>query len=276
MGYRLLALDIDGTLLRSDKEISPRTQEAVRAAQSQGVRVVLVTGRRYPSALRVARLLGDKIPLVLHNGALIIDEGEVVRCLPLSLMAACRAIDVGKEHGADAVVHAGHKGEGLLLVESGQTQNTLLAYYLDKSHPDVVSVPCLKSALSEDPLQVMFGGGMEAMAELREHLLGRLSSSARVERTVYPSLGIALLDVVNPAVYKAQAVKFLEGRWGVAPAETLAIGDNWNDHEMLKGAGLGLVMGNAEPALRDLGLGVLPSNDEDGVAVAIETHIMGR
>jgi len=75
-------------------------------------------------------------------------------------------------------------------------------------------------------------------------------------------------------VGKAEALAFLQERFGVAAAETLAIGDNWNDQEMLSGAGLGLVMGNADPEMLALGLPVLPTNDEDGVAHAIELHVL--
>ena len=76
-GYRLLALDIDGTLLRSDKTVSPRTLQALSAAQRSGVRVVLVTGRRYPAARRVAAQLPCDVDLVLHNGALIVEAGRM-------------------------------------------------------------------------------------------------------------------------------------------------------------------------------------------------------
>src|SRR5712691_1244426 len=82
-----------------------------------------------------------------------------------------------------------------------------------------------------------------------------------IERTLYPHVGVGILDVLEPTVGKAEAVGFLQERWGVGAAETLAIGDNWNDHEMLAGAGLGFVMGNADPDLRALGLPVLPTND---------------
>jgi hydroxymethylpyrimidine pyrophosphatase-like HAD family hydrolase len=81
--------------------------------------------------------------------------------------------------------------------------------------------------------------------------------------------------VLTPGVHKAEALAFVQARWGVSAAETLAIGDNWNDHEMLEAAGLGLVMGNADPRMLELGLPVLPSNDEDGVAHAIEHHVLG-
>ena len=272
--FRLLALDIDGTLLRSDKTVSPRTLQALAAAQRAGVRIVLVTGRRYPAARRVAALLQCETDLVLHNGALIVEGEAVVRCRPLDREVARHAIRVGRAQGAHPVVHVGRAGEGLLLVEGTAPSNTLLAYYLDRSHPDVRDVSDLEAALHEDPLQVMFGGGLAEMAGLRARLEQELGDRARVERTVYPHLGVSLLDVLDPGVGKAEALAFLQARFRVTAAQTLAIGDNWNDHEMLSGAGLGLVMGNADPEMLALGLPVLPTNDEDGVALAIEQHVL--
>jgi Cof subfamily protein (haloacid dehalogenase superfamily) len=274
-GYRLLALDIDGTLLRSDKTVSPRTLQALAAAQRTGVRVVLVTGRRYPAARRVAAQLPCEVDLVLHNGALIVEGEAVVRCRTLDVEVARLTVRVGRAAGADPVVHCGRAGEGLLVVQAGVApSNTLLAYYLDRSHPDVRTVADLEANLQEDPVQVMFGGGLQEMAALRARLTESLEGRARIERTVYPRLGVSLLDVLDPAVGKAEALAFLQARFGVAAAETVAIGDNWNDHEMLSGAGLGLVMGNADPEMLALGLPVLPTNDEDGVALAIERHVL--
>jgi Cof subfamily protein (haloacid dehalogenase superfamily) len=274
-GYRLLALDIDGTLLRSDKTVSPRTLHALSAAQRAGVRVVLVTGRRYPAARRVAAQLPCEVDLVLHNGALIVEGEEVVRCRTLDVEVARQAVRVGRAAGADPVVHCGRAGEGLLVVQAGVApSNTLLAYYLDRSHPDVRTVADLEAALPEDTVQVMFGGGLQEMAALRARLAESLEGRARIERTVYPRLGVSLLDVLDPAVGKAEALAFLQARFGIPAPETVAIGDNWNDHEMLAGAGLGLVMGNADPEMLALGLPVLPTNDEDGVALAIERHVL--
>jgi hydroxymethylpyrimidine pyrophosphatase-like HAD family hydrolase len=275
---RLLALDIDGTLLRSDKTISPRTRAALDAARAGGAHLVLVTGRRYPAARRVAEMIGGRLDLVLHNGALIFENGEVLRRRLLPREAARTAVRAGRERRADPVVHWGPAGEGRLLVEGVEPSNTLLVYYLDKSHPDVVTVPDLEAALAHgaDPLQVMFGGAIPEMTGLIPHLESALGGSAKIERTLYPHLGVGILDVLEPTVGKAEAVSFLQARWGVGVAETLAIGDNWNDHQMLAGAGLGFVMGNADPDLCALGLPVLPTNDEDGVAVAIERYVLAQ
>jgi Cof subfamily protein (haloacid dehalogenase superfamily) len=272
---RLLALDIDGTLLRSDKTISPRTREAIGRARADGVRLVLVTGRRHPSARRVAEELGGAVPLVLHNGALVVERGDVLRCRPLPRPAARRAIGAGRAAGAEPVLHCGASGEGWLLVDAAARPSGLVGRYLERSRAEVRVVADLLAALeAEEPIQVMFGGTSAEMEALLPDLVSGLAGEARIERTVYPTEGVVLLDVLHPAVGKAEALGFLRGRWGIAASETLAIGDNWNDREMVEEAGLGFVMGNADPQLLALGLPVLPTNDEDGVARAIEEHVL--
>jgi Cof subfamily protein (haloacid dehalogenase superfamily) len=273
---RLLALDIDGTLLRSDKTIAPRTRAAIDGARARGVRLVLVTGRRYPSARRVALELGGDVPLVLHNGALVIEGGRVLRCCPLARDVARRTIEIGRACGLEPVLHCGASGEGLLLVSAGATRSSLVAYYLERSRDEVRVVPDLVAALdSEVAIQVMFGGTRADTDTLRALLAERLVGCARLERTVYPATGLVLLDVVDPGVGKAEALAFVQRRWAIGGDETLAIGDNWNDREMVAAAGLGFVMGNADPELLALGLPSLPTNDEDGVAWAVEQHVLG-
>jgi len=272
---RLLALDIDGTLLRSDKTVSSRTKDALERARADGVRLVLVTGRRYPSARRVADELGGGLPLVLHNGALVVEGGEVLRCRPLPREAARRAILLGHEARLEPVLHCGVRGEGRLVVERGARPSRMVAYYLERSSGDVSFVDDLLAAVAaEDPIQVMFGGTREEVDEFVPLLTEGLASVARIERTVYPATGVVLLDVLDRGVGKAEALAFLQTRWDIAPGETLAIGDNWNDREMVMAAGVGFVMGNADPELLALGLPALPTNDEDGVAQAIEEYVL--
>jgi Cof subfamily protein (haloacid dehalogenase superfamily) len=270
---RLIVLDIDGTLLTSTKAIAPRTRAAIASARARGVRLALATGRRYPSTRPVAADLGGDPPLIVHNGALVIEAGEIVRCRPLEREVAARVIAVGRARGADFVVHSGQRGEGHLLVDAFTARTGLVAFYLARSREHVVEVEDV-GTLAEDPIQVMFGGRPEQMRELRPALQAEIGTRARVERTVYPRNDVEILDVVDAAVGKAEAVRFLQKRLGIAAAETLAIGDNWNDKEMLLEAGRAFVMGGGDPELGALGLPVLPSSDEDGVALAIEQHIL--
>jgi len=272
---RLVAIDIDGTLLRSDRTLSPRNRAAIARVRADGVRVVLVTGRRHPSARRVADELGDGVPLVVHNGALVVEAGRIIRCRPLAREVAARAIDEGRACGLEPILHCGTRGEGWLLIDAAARPEGLVGYYLERAEGEVRRVFDVRDALAlEEPIQVMFGGPCAELEPLAARLAERLGREARVERTVYPATGFALVDVLDPGVGKAEALAFLQARWGIAAAETLAIGDNWNDRSMLEAAGRGLLMGNAPVELLALGLPVLPTNDEDGVAHAIEAHVL--
>ncbi len=243
-------------------------------ARSRGVHVVLVTGRRLPAARRVAVEVGPDLPLVLHNGALMVLGGVTIGCTPLPREVAARAITFGRRHAADAVIHAGQRGEGRLLIEAISPHNPLLSHYLERSRDEVVQVADLLAVLDEDPLEVMFGGECQALARLAPLLAAELGGCARVERTLYPERGVAILDVLHPAVGKGVALARLCEHFGVPREQSLAVGDNWNDLDMLEWAGLGLLMGNADPQLRARGLPVLPTHDEDGAAVAIERYIL--
>lgn len=272
---RLVALDIDGTLLRSDRTLSPRNRAAIARVRADGIRVVLVTGRRHPSARRVAAQLGEGVPLVVHNGALVVEDDRIIRCRPLAREVAARAIDEGRACGLEPILHCGSRGEGFVLISAGARPDGLVGYYLERARGEVRRVEDVRDALAlEEPIQVMFGGPCVELEVAAARLAERLGRAARVERTVYPATGFALVDVLDPGVGKAEALAFLQARWGIAAGETLAIGDNWNDRSMLEAAGRGLLMGNAPVELLALGLPVLPTNDEDGVAHAIEAHVL--
>ena len=283
MTCRLLALDLDGTLLDSAKNISPRNLLAVAAARAAGVRLVLITGRRYPAARGIAASLGRGVPLVLHHGALIVEpepdrdhDGipQVLRCLPLDRDTVRAAIGKGRECGADPVAHCGFKAEGRLVVAEIAADNEMLNGYVGRGRQDRVQVEDLARDLPEDVVQVMFAGRLPRMIDLHPRLVEALGPRAKVERTFYPAQGMGFLDVLHPQVGKGEALSWLRERWGVAREETVAIGDNWNDRDMLTAAGRGLVMGNAEQGLKELGFEVLPTNDEDGVAVAVERYVL--
>ena len=134
----------------------------------------------------------------------------------------------------------------------------------------------LEALAREEPIQVMFGGALAEMEDLargaRRGARGRGPASS-APSTPRPASRSSTCSI--PSVGKADALAFLQRRWGITAEETLAIGDNWNDRAMLEAAGRGLLMGNAPSELLQLGLPVLPTNDEDGVAHALETHVLG-
>lgn len=291
MAIRLIALDLDGTLLNSRGELSRRNLEAISAARSLGVRVALVTGCRFRDARPLALELGLDVPVISHNGALTKHartlETVAVRLLPLE--AARAVLSVGRAAGADALVSDDAEGPGVLVYDHTSDNNPALAKYVawsrrihgEEADEAVRRVPSLADYLDHAPVHVSFSGGVERMKRLEERLLAELGAGVKVLSTIYPKVDFTLLDVLHPEVSKGVGVEAAARELGLAREEVMAVGDNYNDLEMLRYAGTGVLMGNAEASLRAL-VACLPhyyptaTNDEDGVAQAIEKFILSE
>jgi Cof subfamily protein (haloacid dehalogenase superfamily) len=287
MAISLLALDLDGTLLDSRGRISERNRIAIDNAREQGVRVALVTGRRFRDSRPVALELGLDVPLISHNGALTKHAAtlQTVSVLPLPLAAAREALRVGRKAGADALLSDDHEGLGVLVYDHIRDENSPAHKYIawaqrihgDEGKNAVQQVASLEEYLDHDPVHLAFSGGCEEMDQLEEILKSELGSSAKLLTTKYPEQDFTLLDIVNPAASKGAGVAAVAAELGVDREEIMAIGDNYNDLEMLLFAGVGVVMANAPLSLREIaGLHPTTSNGEDGVALAIEKFILTR
>jgi hydroxymethylpyrimidine pyrophosphatase-like HAD family hydrolase len=291
MSIRLLALDLDGTLLTTRGELSERNREAIARARSLGVRLALVTGRRFRDARPLALELGLDVPLISHNGALTKHARtlETVAAHLLPLEAAREVLRVGRENKADALISDDPEGEGLLLYDHLSDDNEPLAKYIAWSRringqdvPEAIRrVPSLEDYLDHAPVHITFSGGIARMNHLGEALGRELGGNVKLLRTIYPRMDFALLDVLHPEVSKGVGTKAAAEEQGLRAEEVMAIGDNFNDLEMLQYAGTGVLMGNAEASLRELlkdmaGCHTTATNDEDGVALAIERFILQK
>jgi hydroxymethylpyrimidine pyrophosphatase-like HAD family hydrolase len=285
MPIRLLALDLDGTLLNSRGELTRRNREAIDEARAREVHVAVVTGRRFRDARPIALELGLNVPLIAHNGALTkhAQTLETVAVMPLPLAAARQALSVGQAAGADALVSDDHEGLGVLVYDHLSGNNKALLRYVawarrvhgEEGKNAVREVPSLADYLDHEPVHVAFSGGCAAMTALNEVLQQELGHSVRILATMYPKTDFALLDIVHPEASKGVGVAAVAAELGVAQTEIMAIGDNFNDLEMLRYAGTGVVMSNADPSLREMaGFHATAANDEDGVAEAIERFIL--
>ena len=285
MPIRLLALDLDGTLLNSHGQLSERNRAALAQARERGVRVAVVTGRRFRDARPIALELGVDVPLIAHNGALTKHAGtlETVAVLTLPLPAAREALRVGREAGAGGLVSDDHEGLGVLVYDYLSSDNQPLKMYIawarrvhgEEGVNAIREVPSLEAYLDHEPVHIAFSGGCETMTALHESLQRELGATVKLFRTMYPKTDFALLDIVHPQASKGVGVAAAAGELGIAQHEVMAIGDNFNDLEMLHYAGTGVVMGNADASLRELeGFHITASNDEDGVALAIERFIL--
>jgi Cof subfamily protein (haloacid dehalogenase superfamily) len=286
MPIRLLALDLDGTLLNPRGQLSERNRQAIAEARQCGVRVALVTGRRFRDARPLALELGLDVPLISHNGALTKHAStlETVAVLPLPLTAAQTALRVGQDFGADALVSDDHEGLGVLVYDHVSGDNPSLRRYIAwarRLHGDeegaraVREVPSLAAYLDHEPVHIAFSGSCVQMSELATILQTELGSTVKLLSTMYPLTDFALLDIIHPQASKGVGVAAAAAELGIERAEVMAMGDNFNDLEMLEYAGIGVVMGNADAALRERkDFYTTASNAEDGVALAIEKFIL--
>ncbi|HYE64771.1 MAG TPA: Cof-type HAD-IIB family hydrolase [Pyrinomonadaceae bacterium] len=285
MAIRFVALDLDGTLLNSRGELTGRNRAALERARERGVRIALVTGRRFRDARPLALELGLDVPVISHNGALTKHARtlETVAAILLPLEAAREVLRVGRAHHVDAMISDDPDGLGLLLYDHINEDNRALAKYIawsrrihgDEAVEAVRRVDSLDDYLDHTPVHISFSGTCAAMKDFDDVLQRELGPSVKVFRTSYPKQDFALIDVVHPLASKGAGVAAAAAELGMTREEIMAVGDNLNDLEMLHYAGTGVVMGNAEAHLRDIaGFHVTATNDEDGVAAAIEEFIL--
>lgn len=278
MAIRLVALDIDGTLLDRRSQVTPRVRKALQDAREQGVDIALVTGRRFSSARPVVQDLDLSVPLVSHNGALTknITTLETYGYHPFEMATAGEVIALGREFGADIICCDDPHGMGNMVLEGINPENRALEAYLKKYWDSVVEVSDLIGYLDHDPIQVMFSGRCDAMDEFCQLLDQRIGERARVFKTRYRKMDLTIVDVLSPTASKGDAVAELARQRNIPREEVMAVGDNHNDLPMLHFAGLGVVMANADDELKHHGFELTSSNDEDGVAVALERYVLGQ
>ncbi len=295
---RLIAIDVDGTLLHSDGHVSQRNLSALWEAESRGIEIVIATGRRHCYAMRVLRELGRPA-----DTALISSNGTVIRTLGSELLhrshmpvetARWVCEHVKEFRGTlvltfDKVLPDGEDERGALVCEGVDELNATIGRWMEVNEPYMEYVSPIEQALDDAaPIQMMLCGPIDRMREAEAHLLSdpRITNvdeqcapgiEVMLHRTEYAHRDLCILDILPSGCSKASAVLHLAELRGIETSEILAIGDNWNDVPMLQIAGRSAVMANAPADLRALaterGWMIAPSNDQDGVAVVIETAL---
>lgn len=273
---RLIALDVDGTLLDSQWQVPDANRLAIERVIARGIEVALVTGRRFEFARPVFDALPDPLTLIVNNGALVKSRrGETLVSHLLPCEIARHVLEATRDFRDTAAVVFDRVGEGQVVFERIDWENRRTRSYVLRNRAFVSEVAPLEACLTEDPIQVMFNGPFGLMRDL----LGTLRRSPIADRfaisvTEYESRDFAMVDVIRAGCSKGAALVEWAGRRGLARAEVMAIGDNLNDREMLDFAGCPVVMGNAVSELKGLGWPVTGTNDEAGVAAAIETFAL--
>ena len=274
---RLLALDIDGTLLNSQFQISDADLSALRRARELGIEVVLVTGRRHDFAFPIAQQLGFDLWLISSNGAITRSlEGETFYrdMLPAGV---CRQLcQIMLEFRGNTVLTFDKCGKGSIVLEHMNELENSIRRWLEKNMQYIEFVVPVEDSLVIDPVQAMFCGPIARMHQVLSALQGcHLVDSITILRTEYPIRDLSIVDILNKNCSKGHALERWAGHRGIPREQVMAIGDNYNDIEMLVFAGYPVIMGNASEDLRGRGWRVTLSNDQNGVAAALESILAG-
>jgi Cof subfamily protein (haloacid dehalogenase superfamily) len=265
MSYRLLALDLDGTLLREDLSVTPRVRRALELAQRQGVRLTLASGRAFTSMRRWVEDLGLTTPVICYQGAMVTDPCTQRRVqnhtFPTSLVGELSAFAWERRLSltlyAEDAIYVAHK----LHSDEFYAKWFGLPYHV---------VDDLAMALPTEPTKFLLIGTGAELDRVTPEATQRFGERLQVVRSHELFLeGLAL------GVTKGSALAWLAQSLGIARAETMAIGDSGNDKEMLAWAGLGVAMGNASSEAKASADYIAPSVDEDGVAEAVERFCLG-
>ena len=277
MSYRLLALDVDGTLVDQEGALRPSVREAVRAAREGGVDVVLCTGRRFRTARGVLEALDLEGLVVIHNGVVVKDirSGETVQHHYLSVDLYSAVLEVMREVGPP-LVYVDHYHDDLdLYAEPPERAHEYQAEYLADAAPVTRFIDSLEEPPSPALVMVSAMSHESLLLPVRETIEAELGRHVRTNFLINQRYRGHILEVVSRASGKWAALRGLAEKKGIAPEEILAIGDDNNDVEMIAGAGLGVAMGNAVAAAKEAADLITGTNEEDGVVRVIEEYVLG-
>jgi hypothetical protein len=280
VSIQLIAIDIDGTLMPSaGSRISARNCAALQAAEAAGIEIVISTGRRQAFAMPLIAQVGlsENSVMISSNGAVVRGfDGELLDRRFLPVETARRLCSELRGHGA-LVFTFDREGAGSLVIESLQQLHARIDRWVEANRPYLVQVQPIERAFDggEEPIQGMICGTVaEMVAAEKQLLLSDVAGQIAMHRTEYAARNLSILDLLPPGCSKGAALDSLAQIRGLERSQIMAIGDNLNDLEMLEYAGRAVVMANASDEVRALarrrGWELTASNDEDGVALAIE------
>ncbi|HEY2493378.1 MAG TPA: Cof-type HAD-IIB family hydrolase [Paenibacillus sp.] len=262
--YKLIAIDIDDTLINDDKEVLPSTQTALEQAVARDVIVTLATGRAYASAKNLARQTGLNVPIITYQGALIknlmdekvLYERFVPKDAARKLFHYCIEHDLHVQTYIDDKTYA--REENQKLIDYCTLNGT--PYYIEPDLAKMIEQPTPKMLIIDDPAY------LDEISPILRELLGNEVHITKSKPH--------FLEIMHHEGTKGHALTFLADHFNCDLSETIAIGDSWNDHEMLEAAGLGVAMGNAIDALKEIADYVTLSNNEDGIQQVIEKFVL--
>jgi len=269
---RLIAIDIDGTLLGTNVKLSEENRAALQRAHEAGIEIVLGTGRRHHFALPIAQSLGFDLWLISSNGAVTRSlQGELFHQDLLPMEVALKISRLMEAYHEYMVITFDREGEGAIVCESHQRLYGVIQRWMEKNSPYIQYLSPIEKALVTNPIQAMFCGPIPVARIMLERLEScDFRPQFTLLRTQYDHRDLCIIDLLNAGCSKGHALERWANYRGIDRSEVMAIGDNYNDIEMLTFAGYPVIMQNASEDLKQSGWTVTLHCDEHGVAAAID------
>jgi Cof subfamily protein (haloacid dehalogenase superfamily) len=275
--YRLVAIDLDGTLLRSDGTLGERTRLALRAALQRGVKVVICTGRRFRTTLPILSELQLALPVIVHGGLLIKDAGTYATLYHsyLSKDFTLAALRFLKAHGATPMVYVDLFAEGIdIHLDNERDGHPFHLKYLERNRANCHFVGDVTEAFCPHTVHIGTLADRVSLERLNLQIEREFGTSVRHQVMNNTNEEGAFLEIMSPGNSKWRALSRLMDMEGYTSEQVICIGDEVNDLEMIRHAGLGVAMGNAIPAVKAVAQYVTRSNEEDGVAHVVEQFVL--
>jgi Cof subfamily protein (haloacid dehalogenase superfamily) len=275
--YRMVAIDLDGTLLRKDGTMGERTRIALQAAVQRGIRVVICTGRRFRTALPILAELQLAVPVIVHGGLLIKDAGtyETLYHSYLAKDFVLAALKFLKAHGATPIVYVDLFARGIdIYLDNERDGHPFHLKYLERNRPNCQFVGDVIAAYCPQTIHIGTLADRPSLERLNLRVEGEFGASVRHQVMNNTNEEGAFLELMSPGHSKWLALLRLIERERLTPEQVIGIGDEVNDLEMITHAGLGVAMGNAIPAVKAVAQYVTHSNEEDGVAHVVERFVL--
>ena len=271
LDIQLLVLDIDGTIAGQSNDIREPVKQAIAQAQAKGIQVAIATGRMYCSALRFHQEIGSTLPMLAYQGAWIQDPAtqKIYQHLPLSRTTAEQLLDYFETEPLRSLLSVHFYINDQLYVREITPETKVYA-----QRAEIVPLPVgdLRQALTAEPTKVL------ALCEdtaIIDQLLGSLRQQYTPAELYLTKSVATFFEATHPGANKGTGIRYLaEEILGLAAHNVMAIGDNFNDVEMLEYAGLGVAMGNAPDGVKAIAKWVAPGVEQDGAAAAIEAFIL--
>ncbi len=262
--YRLIAIDLDDTLLDNELRVSPRTRQALHRTVERGSIVTIATGRMYRSALPLALDLEIEAPIITYQGALVKNarSGEVLLDRPVPLALAAQVLAEGYKTG----IHINLYLHDNLYVDKITPEG---AGYAGLAGVELYPVGNLLEFMRSEPAKIVFIAEPARLDRLNEELPARFGDSLYITKSK-PNY----LEFMHPRATKGQALQALAGRYGVCREEVMAFGDSYNDLDMIEFAGMGVAMGNSPEEVKEKADYVTGTNQNEGVAEVLEKFVL--